>query len=373
MGLWSGDAQNGTSMTPELRRRVYLWIGSVGLVLCSVFSVTGWASTWETRFAFPVLTAYFVVVLAVLIRRPCALGVVERAGFWVLAFVWLAGMAIGLATVADDEAAWQSLSPGVFMNMVMLVVLAYLWYGTQWALMASLVVPVASTAIGVTRFWGSADYLGRLLQYEGYVVVIAAFTYLLARSRDSVLTTEIEAQRMRILAFEDSLTGLPNRRSVAERLGTLLADESSSPLSVISFDLDDFKQINDTFGHDAGDRVLRDVADIAAEHVPHPATLGRWGGEEFLVLLPGVDVGEALNIAEVLRLELAAYDDDGIQVTASFGVSQATPTATVGAVLRTVDELMYRAKRSGRNTVEAAPMISTVPLLHEVELVPEAG
>lgn len=351
-------------MNAEQRRRLYLWIGAAGLVLCSLFWIYGWANPWETRFVFPSLAIYLAVAMATLLFRPGSLAVVERSGFWVVAVVWLAGMAIGLAEIVDDERAWQSLSPGVFMNMALLVVLAHLWYETHWALLASLVPPVASTAIGMLRFWDSPEYVGRLLQYEGYVLAIAAFTYLLSRARDSALVSQIESERMRILAFEDALTGLPNRRSVAERLRTLLADGlSPASVSVISFDLDEFKRINDTFGHDAGDRLLRDVANLARGELPDNAMLGRWGGEEFLVLLPGHGIGAALEIAESLRLALVAYDGDGMKITASFGVSEVIPGTTVSDVLRIVDEQLYRAKRSGRNTVEAALMIPAMPPL----------
>ena len=349
-------------MSPHQRRRLYLGIGTAGLVLCLLFSIYGWANPWETSYVFPVLSIYLAVAMASLVLRPDSLWIVERSGFWAVAIVWLAGMAIGLADIADDESAWQSLSPGVFMNMALLVVMAHLWYDTHWALLASLVPPVVSTVIGLIRFVDSAEYVGRLLQYEGYVLVIATFTYILSRGRDSLLTSQVEAERMRVLAFEDTLTGLPNRRSVAERLRTLLADDlSPSALSVISFDLDDFKLINDTHGHDAGDRLLRDVADVARRQIPAEAMLGRWGGEEFLVLLPGLGLGTALNIAESLRLALVAHGEAGMKITASFGVSEVVPGTTVDDVLRTVDEQLYRAKRSGRNTVEAALMIPVMP------------
>lgn len=354
-------------MSPELRRRIYLGIGSAGLVLCLLFWINGWTSLGETRFVFPALAVYLAVALTALVMRPGSLRVVERSGFWVIAIVWLGSMAIGLAANLDYEQAWQSLSPGVFMNMALLVVLAYLWYDTHWALLASLIGPAVSTVIGLVRFWDSPEYVGRLLQYEGYVFVIAAFTYLLASGRDSLLTSQLEAERMRILAFEDALTGLPNRRSVAERLRTLLADDPSAyPLSVISFDLDEFKLINDEYGHDVGDRLLREVAKVSRGHVPSKAMLGRWGGEEFLVLLPGVDIDAAMLIAESLRGGLAAHEEGGMQVTASFGVIEVAPGCTVDDVLRSVDELLYRAKRSGRNTVEAAPTIVPMPALSPI-------
>ncbi len=351
-------------MAPEARRRLYLWVAAVGLVLCLLFSLFGWASPWETRYVFPALSLYLVLALCVLMRNRGSLAVVERSGFWVLAVVWLGSMAIGLSQTTDDRQAWDSLSPGVFMNMTLLVVLAHLWYGTTWALVASLLVPVASAVIGVVRFWGNGEFLGLLFQYEGYVIVIAAFTYVLARSRDSLLVSQIDAERMRVLAFEDSLTGLPNRRRVGDRLRALLAEEHSPDLlSVISFDLDDFKRINDTYGHDTGDRVLRGVAHLSRQRVPRDAMLGRWGGDEFLVLLPGVGRDRAMHIAEGLRLALAGYEhDEGLSVTASFGVMEAPVAATVEEVLHVVDNLLYRAKRSGRDRVAAAAPLKPTPM-----------
>lgn len=350
-------------MSPELRRHIYLWVGSFSLILCLLFSIFGWANAWETMLVFPTLSVYLAVVIALLLYSPASVVFVERSGFWVVAVVWLVGMAVGLARIVDDERAWQSLSPGVFMNMALLVVLAHLWYETHWALAASLVAPVASAAIGMVRFWDSPEYLGRLFQYEGYVVVIVAFTYLLSRGRDTLLTSQVEAERMRLLAFEDALTGLPNRRSVADRLRRLLAaDPTAQALSVISFDLDDFKLINDRYGHDAGDRLLRAVGSVARSQLPSSAMLGRWGGEEFLVLLPGFDIDGALLIAEELRLALAAHRDNDIRVTASFGVIDVTTGSSVDDVLRSVDELLYRAKRAGRNTVKSA-MVNGAPLI----------
>ena len=107
-------------MSPDQRRGLYLWIGAVGLVLCLLFSLYGWANPWETVYVFPALSIYLAVAMASLVLRPDSLWIIERSGFWVVAVVWLAGMAIGLADIADDERAWQSLSPGVFMNMALL-------------------------------------------------------------------------------------------------------------------------------------------------------------------------------------------------------------------------------------------------------------
>ncbi len=352
-------------MPPDARRRLYLSLGAIGLVLCVLFSIFAWASPWQTQYVFPALSLYLVIALVVLARKGSSLAVIERTGYWVLASIWLSSMAIGLAQTADDRLAWESLSPGVFMNMALLVVMAYLWYDTNRAVISAMLVPVASAVIGIVRFWGNPEFLGMLFQYEGYVVVIAAFTYILARSRDSLLGSRIDADRMRVLAFEDSLTGLHNRRSVADRLRMLLAEERSPALlSVISFDLDDFKLINDTRGHDIGDRVLREVAVLARERVPREAMLGRWGGDEFLVLLPGIGRDRALDIAEGLRLAIAEYADDGIQVTASFGVMEAPVAATVKDVLHAVDDVLYRAKRAGRDRVVAAPGVrSPVPVI----------
>ncbi|MFM9012834.1 MAG: GGDEF domain-containing protein, partial [Gemmatimonadota bacterium] len=127
------------------------------------------------------------------------------------------------------------------------------------------------------------------------------------------------------------------------------------PLSVILVDLDDFKRVNDTYGHNAGDDVLRGVARLLQQRGRLSDTVGRWGGEEFVLVCPGTTLLEAHALAESLRERIASRDFSGVgRRTASLGVATARPGETPDALLARADEALYEAKSAGRNRVREA-------------------
>ena len=164
--------------------------------------------------------------------------------------------------------------------------------------------------------------------------------------------------RTRHLARHDGLTGLLNRREVMS--GCQLECERSRrhglPLSVLSFDLDDFKRINDHHGHAAGDQVLRDVAQLCRRSLRRGDLAGRLGGEEFLLVLPHTDSAAALRLAERLRCQLQAEVRAAgrAPVTASLGVATLRDGQSADELLLAADQALYRAKHGGRNRAEVA-------------------
>ncbi|MDM4766058.1 diguanylate cyclase [Pelomonas sp. SE-A7] len=167
------------------------------------------------------------------------------------------------------------------------------------------------------------------------------------------------ARRMRDLAMTDELTRLPNRRHLLMLAEAQIAAAraGAGELSLLTLDIDHFKRVNDSFGHEAGDRVLQRVSAACQAVLRRSDSLGRTGGEEFVALLPGIGVSAALEIAERMR-EAAArtpLDDiaPGLQATVSVGLSQLRPQEReIGALLRRADAALYRAKAAGRNRVE---------------------
>ena len=158
-------------------------------------------------------------------------------------------------------------------------------------------------------------------------------------------------------AQSDALTGLVNRRRFNEIVTALLAQQR--PLSVLMLDLDHFKEINDTHGHAAGDKVLHSVALRMCTALRNGDTVGRIGGEEFAALLPDASLDEARQIAERLRAAIAAEPieagDGPIPVSASIGLASPYPGETdVATVLARADKALYAAKRAGRNRVADA-------------------
>jgi diguanylate cyclase (GGDEF)-like protein len=163
---------------------------------------------------------------------------------------------------------------------------------------------------------------------------------------------------MRHYAEHDDLTGLWNHRIITERLRQEV-DRSlrdGVPLGVILIDLDHFKQVNDTYGHPAGDQVLKEIGAIFLRSVRSYDWVGRYGGEEFLLILPGSSFVDARIRAEQFRAAVQAaciFDGDTlIQLTASFGVASGFPS-DYEAMIHAADAALYRAKDNGRNCVMA--------------------
>jgi len=169
-------------------------------------------------------------------------------------------------------------------------------------------------------------------------------------------------ERLRDLALHDVLTGILNRRAVSEHLERELsrARRESGPLAVVMVDLDHFKRVNDAHGHAAGDEVLREAARRLGATLRGSDAVGRFGGEEFLVVLPGATVAGAHESAERLRLAVSAQPVQAgkaaVEVTCSLGVAGwRAPRQDVDGLLAAADSALYRAKELGRNRVECAP------------------
>ncbi|GID95255.1 diguanylate cyclase [Amorphoplanes digitatis] len=168
------------------------------------------------------------------------------------------------------------------------------------------------------------------------------------------------SEHFREMAHRDALTGLYNRRYVNERLPALIGEAvaTRTPISVAILDLDHFKRVNDTLSHSTGDTVLQNVAQLLSESVSGAMIAARMGGEEFLLVLPGMDAQEATERCERLRLRIRAHAWEPITgtlaVTTSIGVTTAAEgRATPSALLSLADRNLYVAKREGRDRVVA--------------------
>lgn len=159
----------------------------------------------------------------------------------------------------------------------------------------------------------------------------------------------------------DVLTSLPNRRLLIDKLKeeTARSQRTFEPFAVSMLDLDDFKLVNDVHGHEAGDAVLAEVARTLKAQLRDTDSCGRWGGEEFMVLLPGADVSAAQVVVERIRLAVAAqqvpHGGECLSVTISAGVAIRKPGEDYASIVNRADTALLRAKRHGRNCWELAP------------------
>ncbi len=165
-------------------------------------------------------------------------------------------------------------------------------------------------------------------------------------------------RRLHILSMTDELTKLPNRKHILTFLGdqAKFSYEEGQPISVIMFDIDHFKRVNDSYGHDVGDLALKAVANIANQALRRGDKVGRIGGEEFLVILPGSDHRSAMEIAERIRRSVEATELGsqlaGLRMTISLGVSEwKAGNESIDTFVKRAGQALAEARNSGCNTV----------------------
>jgi diguanylate cyclase (GGDEF)-like protein len=177
------------------------------------------------------------------------------------------------------------------------------------------------------------------------------------------------SSRLDFMSRTDPLTGLSNRRDMMERLNREASrfERYGTAFSIILFDIDDFKRVNDQYGHDAGDMVLRGVSAAFGKELRRTDSCSRWGGEEFLVLCPEVGAEGAKFVGEKCRNAIAASMVEAkkgeVRVTISGGVASMRADLDIDRLIRHADEALYRAKASGKNTLVSwlAPPPATAP------------
>ncbi len=228
---------------------------------------------------------------------------------------------------------------------VILLVIVGLGY-LSW-LPLNLAMPINASPWVVASVWFPAVILMTLLLRVALAFIVLS------------MAKERRERERRVEALTDALTGLPNRRALFEAADALGQDHDlkGDAISVLIFDLDHFKQTNDRFGHDLGDRVLKLFATAAQARLDGTSIVARLGGEEFAAILPGADPLEAAGIAEAVRRAFAnsAAFVDGLPVGATVSVGGASDLGVAGdlnGLFRRADAALYVAKRAGRNRVE---------------------
>jgi diguanylate cyclase (GGDEF)-like protein len=282
---------------------------------------------------------------------------------------YLTALSLALSSAVIVVAAAALPQVGLLLLMLLFIVLAFGALRLSWRDATAAVALLAVAVITVVMVSGPTLGLPldsapeRLVSGVWIALVMARCTMLgwygarirqrLNQRNRSLQTTNAAVQR---LATCDELTGLPNRRSILQcvRQAMQRCDRPDAALAVALFDLDHFKAINDTHGHALGDEVLRQFGAVVLCEMRGDDRLGRYGGEEFLLLLRGVRSGaDAVQVAERMRAAVARHTwsalGPGLAVTASVGVALVRPGDTPEALIARADLALYEAKREGRD------------------------
>lgn len=210
-------------------------------------------------------------------------------------------------------------------------------------------------SLDFSKFWGLCFHLTSAVFYAGIIHIIAFFySNKFNAAEENLRDVNI---RLRKMASTDALTGLRNRRDMNEHLNMLAYsyERSNVPFAIAIADIDFFKRINDTYGHEAGDFVLKEVADIFSMTMEGIGTVARWGGEEFLFVFENASGAQAKAILEGMRVQIEKkifrHKNDQIHVTLTFGVEDYSHIIGVEAVISKADSKLYQGKQSGRNQV----------------------
>jgi len=353
----------------ELKRRVYLAMLGLCLPLIPGIAALRWQVEPAVRVTYPLLFVVLVGLGIGLAARRLAVARAEALVLTSLGGLWLGRLAMALYAPAGPDAealalardvVTESIGPG----LTVLILLLYLASPVKRGLRRSLVlvgafVLLCLPAIVIALLRDLDAALGpslAIVRQWLFVTVGAALAYALAHLKEQVAEQVARNRALEELAHTDVLTGAANRR----RAQSVLIEELvrsrryERPLAVAMIDLDAFKERNDHHGHAAGDDALRVIVAGLRAELRDTDTVGRWGGDELLVVLPETSLTAAAAIAERVRIRLVALAltaGPGRYVTASIGVAAAETTDTPDTLLSRADRNMYAAKAAGGDRV----------------------
>jgi diguanylate cyclase (GGDEF)-like protein len=351
--LLAGQRESASSLRADtwngVQRLVCLWLGPLGAASCLIALLSGPYIDPYYQFALSALaTLLSVLTLALLFQRLSVLTVM-RTAFVAYAVCLLLGL--------NDDFNWwvphdQAIGVGLYWVAV-LYAMAFVTFPSQRAVQACRVIFGGAALICIVRL-GVLAALGLLTtSILASVAQYLIFNGVLMLAQFAVGRLRQQLDQARAVAYIDDLTGLPNRRYAQRQLSVLI--EGNQPFCVVTLDIDHFKEVNDTFGHEIGDRVLRKTGELIGHSLSAEQFMARWGGEEFVLVLPGVSKLEGRDLAETARRGLAqhVFGRAG-RLTASFGVAEWVGGDDLEAVMRRADSALYAAKRQGRNRVRVA-------------------
>ena len=350
------------------------------------------------RVTLAMIAFYGYSISSLLLLFAIDIGLVERQqGLWLMTYIWVGmgtfyllvrtdwssrlgnpGMDLPQCLYATVAILWAYMIAGEVRSSVLMLVALVLVFG-MFSLKAREVVilgifTVASLGVIMTIMTRQNPHIDARLEFIRFVLAgstlpaVSGVAYYVSQMRARLIEQKAELAHafalLQEVASRDELTSLVNRRHMQQRIEeeAALQLRTHEPFCLALIDLDHFKRVNDQHGHAMGDLVLKEFAQAALEVLRQTDVLARWGGEEFVVLLPNTPLEQAHQLAERMR-ESVAYSaqlyasDDAVRVTISIGVA-ATATGqptTLDLLVQAADRALFDAKRAGRNQVWLAP------------------
>jgi diguanylate cyclase (GGDEF)-like protein len=331
-------------------------VGALAVALLWWMEVSEGRLSTVNRYAYPIMAVVFTGCMAVLWHRPGAVRGVRWVGFLAVAFTQLGDLAGELLQAGPLVGNYDAITLLTWLPLVYAV--AFILLEGRAAIWSACVILLLITGGFAWRLASPATHgddlallFNVLASHAVFIVCLTGWVQMKRLlSRQHGVT-----QELRLLAATDPLTGLANRRAAWAELDELMEAPAHAPPPVaLLCDIDHFKQVNDQLGHEAGDQVLVEVAENLRRATRASDLVARWGGEEFLVVLPGTPLGEAIELAERLRQRVATATSRGAAqalggATLSVGIAAHQADESLTAWLRRTDEALYRAKNAGRN------------------------
>lgn len=348
----------GLDSTAAVRMKIYLFFLPVA-AFAAFFAWTkldlpAQKNLYE-KYSLLAITAWLLLCWSgLLLSRWVPFRTVEGGIFWGTALLMVLNIYYNLLSVAE-EGLWPS---SVWIAMVF--VLAYFVFEPRTAWRVSLGIFTAFGAVGIMALAprvaaGAPIDTNAVLQLYISQLCYLVYFRLLILAKEHALQAQSKAIWLYQLAHTDPLTGVANRRSIVEAMYRALEhhNKTKEPLSLVLLDLDHFKKVNDQYGHETGDKVLVHVARLMRQNLRQDDLLGRWGGEEFVLLLSNTSLQDAQELCSRLRQVLAENPLEPLHpVSASFGIASAIPGDTTDRLISRADAAMYLSKQAGGNRIE---------------------
>ncbi|WP_186671563.1 GGDEF domain-containing protein [Sporosarcina sp. BP05] len=332
----------------DWKRIIYLFIiPGVFIVAATKLFIQVVQQDYTVEFYVSIIFCCFFVAGWFMTYRNWKLKVVEYLMFTLFFIYYLFTLIIEIVN-SIDLGGNQTLSTFIIWTPLVIMFI-FMSMEKKWALLTSANLLILSIVPGLMVYGKlTTEFKDSLIQlYISTAVYIVVFSF-----AHRLIQAHAEVDVMRRQFYLDSLTQVANRYQIDEWMTSFIDGKwEDRELSIIFFDIDYFKNVNDTYGHKVGDDVLREVARLVKSEMTEDHYFGRWGGEEFMVLAPVLEC-EAFHVAERLRKVIEDHNFDEVgNITASFGVTGYVAEDTVDTILVRADKRLYSSKEDGRNRV----------------------